>query len=136
MKNFVSFRTAALAFFAALITQVTSADASVSFLGVAADPTVTVPSATDSQLFNDFSRKYREQFFPVNVGGQNCLQAFFAGQDNYTAYDNHELRNKQYINSGAPAGAGAGSLTGMPPFDFVTGAGVDARVTYVTVPYC
>ena len=59
------------------------------------DPTVTVPTATDSQLFNDFSRKYREQFFPVNVGGQNCLQPFFAGQGNYTAYDNHELGNKQ-----------------------------------------
>jgi phosphodiesterase/alkaline phosphatase D-like protein len=40
------------------------------------DPTVTVPTATDSQLFNDFSRKYREQFLPVNVGGQNCLQPF------------------------------------------------------------
>jgi phosphodiesterase/alkaline phosphatase D-like protein len=93
------------------------------------DPTVTVPSATDSQLFNDFSRKYREQFFPVNVGGQNCLQPFFAGQGNYTAYDNHELGNKQYINGGAPAGLGVGSLTGMPPFDFMTGAGVDARVS-------
>jgi phosphodiesterase/alkaline phosphatase D-like protein len=91
------------------------------------DPTVIVPSATQSQLFNDFSRKYREQFLPVNVGGQNCLQSFFAGQGNYTAYDNHELGNKQYINGGAPAGGGVGSLTGNPPFDFPTGAGVDAR---------
>jgi phosphodiesterase/alkaline phosphatase D-like protein len=93
------------------------------------DPTVTVATATDSQLFTDFSRKYREQFLPVNVGGQNCLQPFFAGQGNYTAYDNHELGNKQYINGGAPAGAGVGSTTGMPPFDFMTGAGVDARVS-------
>ena len=61
-------------------------------------------TATDSQLFNHFSRKYREQFLPLNVGGQNCLQSFFAGQGNYTAYDNHELGNKQYINGGAPAG--------------------------------
>jgi phosphodiesterase/alkaline phosphatase D-like protein len=91
------------------------------------DPTVTVPTATQSQLFNDFSRKYREQFLPVNVGGQNCLQPFFAGQSNYTAYDNHELGNKQYINGGAPAGGGVGSTTGSPPFDFLTGAGVDAR---------
>ena len=91
------------------------------------DPTVTVPTATQSQLFNDFSRKYREQFLPVNVGGQNCLQPFFAGQANYTAYDNHELGNKQYINGGAPAGGGVGSTTGSPPFDFLTGAGVDAR---------
>ena len=88
-----------------------------------------VPSATDLQLFNDFSRKYRELVFPVNVGGQNCLQPFFAGQGNYTAYDNHELGNKQYINGGAPAGLGVGSLNGMPPFDFMTGAGVDARVS-------
>ena len=41
MKNFVSFRSTALAFFAALITQVTSADASVSFLGVAAGDATT-----------------------------------------------------------------------------------------------
>jgi phosphodiesterase/alkaline phosphatase D-like protein len=91
------------------------------------DPTVIVPTATQSQLFGDFSRKYREQFLPVNIGGQNCLQPFFAGQGNYTAYDNHELGNKQYINGGAPAGGGVGSTTGSPPFDFPTGAGVDAR---------
>ncbi len=91
------------------------------------DPMVTVPTATQLQLFDDFSRKYREQFAPVNIGGQNCLQPFFAGQGNYTAYDNHELGNKQYINGGAPAGGGVGSTTGGPPFDFPTGAGVDAR---------
>jgi len=91
------------------------------------DPTVIVPTATQLQLFTDFSRKYREQFMPVNVGGQKCLQPFFAGQGNYTAYDNHELGNKQYINGGAPAGGGVGSTTGNPPFDFPTGAGVDAR---------
>jgi len=91
------------------------------------DPTVIVATATQLQLFTDFSRKYSEQFLPVNVGGQNCLQPFFAGQGNYTAYDNHELGNKQYINGGAPAGGGVGSTTGLPPFDFPTGAGVDAR---------
>jgi phosphodiesterase/alkaline phosphatase D-like protein len=91
------------------------------------DPNVAIATATESQLFNDFSRKYREQFLPVNVGGQKCLQPFFAGQGNYTAYDNHELGNKQYINGGAPAGDGVGSTTGLPPFDFPTGAGVDAR---------
>ena len=91
------------------------------------DPTVLVPTATQSQLFDDFSRKYREQFLPVNVGGQNCLQPFFAGQGNYTAYDNHELGNKQYINGGAPAGGSVGSTTGSPPFDFLAGAGLDAR---------
>src|SRR5215831_1365043 len=92
------------------------------------DPTVIVATATQAQLFDDFSRKYREQFLPVNIGGQKCLQPFFAGQGNYTAYDNHELGNKQYINGGAPAGGGVGSTTGSPPFDFATGAGVDARI--------
>src|SRR5262245_1981491 len=92
------------------------------------DPTVVVATATHAQLFDDFSRKYREQFLPVNVGGQKCLQPFFAGQGNYTAYDNHELGNKQYINGGAPAGDGVGSLTGNVPFDFPIGAGVDARI--------
>src|SRR5262249_6408206 len=93
-----------------------------------------VATATQSQLFNDFSRKYREQFIPVNVGGQKCLQPFFAGQGNYTAYDNHELGNKQYINGGAPAGAGVGSTTGNPPFDFATGAGVEAGNSANDVP--
>jgi phosphodiesterase/alkaline phosphatase D-like protein len=93
------------------------------------DPMVTVPTATHAQLSDDFSRKYREQFLPVNVGGQNCLQPFFAGQGNYTAYDNHELGNKQYINGGAAAGGPVGSTTGSAPFDFLTGAGVDARVS-------
>jgi hypothetical protein len=64
----------------------------------------------------------------VNVGGQNCLQSFFAGQGNYTAYDNHELGNKQYINGGAPTGGPVGSTTGFAPFSFPTGAGVDARI--------
>jgi hypothetical protein len=44
------------------------------------DPTVIVPTATQSQLFTDFSRKYREQFLPVNVGGQNCLQPTSPGR--------------------------------------------------------
>src|SRR5262245_57846998 len=91
------------------------------------NPAVVVASATDSQLFTDFSRKYREQFFPVNGGGQNCLQSFFAGQGNYTTYDNHELGNKQYINGGAPAGGPVGSTNGTNAFSFTTGAGVDAR---------
>ena len=46
------------------------------------NPTPPVATATQLQLFNDFSRKYREQFLPVNVGGQKCLQPFFAGQGN------------------------------------------------------
>jgi phosphodiesterase/alkaline phosphatase D-like protein len=41
MKNFVSFRIIALAFVAGFITQVTCADASVSFLGVAAGDATT-----------------------------------------------------------------------------------------------
>ena len=97
------------------------------------DPAVTTPTATAAQLFTDFSRKYREQFFPVNAGGQNCLQSFFAGQGNYTTYDNHELGNKQYINGGAPAGGPVGSTNGAAPFSFATGAGVDARTNIYDV---
>src|SRR5258708_7781825 len=47
---------------------------------VAATGTIPVPStngATQAQLFTDYSRKYREQFLPVNAGGQNGLQTFF-----------------------------------------------------------
>ena len=84
-------------------------------------PAPSASGATSNQLSADFSRKYREQFVPVNVGGQACLKDFFAGQANYTMLDNHELGNKQYINGGAPAG---GTVGGMP-----TGAGVDARVS-------
>ena len=89
-------------------------------------PAVTsTASATQTQLFNDFSRKYREQFIPVNAGGQPGLQPFFASQVNYTLYDNHELGNKQYINGGAPAGPAVG---GMP-----SGAGYDGTATQYDV---
>ncbi len=84
-------------------------------------PAPSATGATQAQLFSQFSRKYKEQFLPVNAGGQNCLQSFFAGHGNYTTYDNHELGNKQYINGGAPAGGAVG--------DFTTGAGADARVS-------
>ena len=92
----------------------------------AAASTGTLPGpsstgATQSQLFADFSRKYREQFAPVNVGGQNALQTFYAAQGNYTLLDNHELGNKQYINGGAAPGGAVGDMT--------SGAGVDARVS-------
>jgi phosphodiesterase/alkaline phosphatase D-like protein len=80
--------------------------------------------ATQAQLMADYQRKYREQLLPVNSGGQNGLQVMFAGQGNYTTYDNHELGNRQYINGGAPAGGPVGGSTfnNMP-----TGCGVDAR---------
>jgi acid phosphatase len=82
-------------------------------------PAVTsTASATATQLFNDFSRKYREQFIAVNSGGQNGLQTLFAAQGNYSLFDNHELGNKQYINGGAPAGGAVGGMS--------SGAGVDA----------
>ena len=85
-------------------------------------PAVTsTASASPSTLFADFTKKYREQFLPVNSGGQNCLQTLFAAQGNYTLLDNHELGNKQYINGGAPAGAAVG---GAP-----TGAGANAALT-------
>ncbi len=84
-------------------------------------PAPTAAGATQAQLFADYSKKYREQFLPVNTGGQNCLQPFYAAQGNYSLYDNHELGNRQYINGGAPAGGPVG--------DMPTGAGADARVS-------
>ena len=92
---------------------------SVTLSGVIPVPSAT--GATQAQLFGDYSKKDREQFLPVNTGGQNCLQPVYASQGMFTIYDNHELGNKQYINGGAPAGGVVG--------DMATGAGVDARAT-------
>jgi len=80
--------------------------------------------ATQAQLKADYEKKYRENFLPVNTGGQNSLQVLYAAQGNYTTWDNHELGNRQYINGGAPAGGPIGGATfnNMP-----TGCGVDAR---------
>ena len=74
-------------------------------------PTSGPNFATQVQLKRDYERKYRENFLPVNPGGQNSLQVLYASQGNYTLYDNHELGNRQYINGGAPAG---GSVGGRP----------------------
>jgi phosphodiesterase/alkaline phosphatase D-like protein len=87
-------------------------------------PPTSTGFATAAQLKADYERKYREQFFPVNTNGQNGLQPMFAGQGNYTTYDNHELGNRQYINGGAPAGGSVGGADGL---DMPTGRGVDAR---------
>jgi phosphodiesterase/alkaline phosphatase D-like protein len=80
--------------------------------------------ATAAQLKSDYEKKYRENFLPVNTGGQNSLQALHASQGNYTTWDNHELGNRQYINGGAPAGGPIGGPLGT---DMPTGRGVDAR---------
>src|SRR5262245_57808448 len=80
--------------------------------------------ATQAQLKTDYEKKYRENFLPVNGGGQNSLQVLYAAQGNYTTWDNHELGNRQYINGGAPAG---GSVGGADGTDMLTGRGVDAR---------
>ena len=82
------------------------------------------PFATQAQLKADYEKKYRENFLPVNNGGQNSLQSFYAGQGNYTTWDNHELGNRKYIDGGAPAGGSVGGTNGT---DMSTGRGVDAR---------
>ncbi|MDB9449912.1 ExeM/NucH family extracellular endonuclease, partial [Dolichospermum circinale] len=82
------------------------------------------PFATQAQLKADYEKKYRENFLPVNNGGQNSLQVFYAGQGNYTTWDNHELGNRKYIDGGAPAGGSVGGATGT---NMLTGRGVDAR---------
>lgn len=80
--------------------------------------------ASRAQLKADYEKKYREQFLPVNAGGQNGLQPLYAAQGLYVTWDNHELGNRQYINGGAPAG---GSVGGSDGNDMPTGRGVDAR---------
>ena len=49
---------------------------------------------------------------PVNAGGANGLQTFYASQGNYTALDNHELGNGQLINGGSPASVASASGNG------------------------
>lgn len=80
--------------------------------------------ATQAQLKADYEKKYRENFLPVNIDGQNSLQVLYAAQGNYTTWDNHELGNRKYIDGGAPAG---GSVGGAGGADMPTGRGVDAR---------
>ena len=83
------------------------------------------PFATQAELRADYAKKYRENFLPVNTGGQNSLQVLYAAQGNYTTWDNHELGNRKYIDGGAPAG---GSVGGPDPGNnMATGRGVDAR---------
>jgi len=104
---------------------VTLTNDSLSFNGVprAFNPG-SAPFATQVQLKVDFEKKYRENFLPVNGGGQNSLQVMYAGQGNSTTWDNHELGNRKYIDGGAPAGGSVGGPTGT---DMPTGRGVDAR---------
>lgn len=82
------------------------------------------PFATQAQLKADYEKKYRENFLPVNTGGQSALRDFYAAQGNYTTWDNHELGNRKYIDGGAPAG---GSVGGPAGTDMPTGRGADAR---------
>jgi PhoD-like phosphatase, N-terminal domain len=113
---------------------VTLSNDSLSFNGV---PRAFIPGAapfaTQAQLFADYSKKYRENFLPVNTGGQNGLQVLYAAQGNYTTWDNHELGNRKYIDGGAPAG---GSVGGPAGTDMATGRGVDARLVGTCNPGC
>jgi hypothetical protein len=143
MKKFVSFRIIAFAFIAGFITLVTCADASVSFLGVAAgDATtgdVTVwTRAKDEVSPGPVQLNVQITTDPNFITGVNTLPAGTAdAPTDYTVKTNIAgLQSAttyyyrfQTLNGGAAAGAGVGSTTGMPPFDFLTGAGVDARVS-------
>jgi uncharacterized protein YjiK/phosphodiesterase/alkaline phosphatase D-like protein len=104
---------------------VTLSNDSLSFNGI---PRAFIPAgtpfATQAQLKSDYERKYREQFLPVNVDGQNGLQLMYAAQGNYVTWDNHELGNRKYIDGGAPAGGSVGGAAGT---DMPSGRGVDAR---------
>ena len=87
-------------------------------------PVAGTTFATQAQLRADYAKKYKENFLPVNIGGQSCLKDFYAGQGHYTTWDNHELGNRKYIDGGAPAGGSVGGAAGN---DMPTGRGVDAR---------
>ncbi len=104
---------------------VTLSNDSLSFNGI---PRAFIPAgtpfATSAQLKADYEKKYRENFLPVNTGGQNSLQVLYASQGNYTTWDNHEMGNRKYIDGGAPAGGSVGGPSGT---DMLTGRGVDAR---------
>jgi uncharacterized protein YjiK/phosphodiesterase/alkaline phosphatase D-like protein len=105
---------------------VTLSNDSLSFNGI---PRAFIPGsapfATQAQLKTDYEKKYRENFLPVNVNGQNSLQVMYEAQGNYTTLDNHELGNRKYIDGGAPAGGSVGGAN--PGNDMPTGRGVDAR---------
>ena len=104
---------------------VTLSNDSLSFNGI---PRAFIPAgtpfATQAQLKADYEKKYRENFLPVNVDGQNSLQVLYEAQGNYTTWDNHELGNRKYMDGGAPAGGSVGGATGT---DMPSGRGVDAR---------
>ena len=104
---------------------VTLSNEALNFNGI---PRAFIPGsaafATQAQLKADYEKKYRENFLPVNVDGQNSLQVLYAAQGNYTTWDNHELGNRKYIDGGAPAGGSVGGAAGT---DMLTGRGVDAR---------
>ncbi len=104
---------------------VTLSNDSLSFNGI---PRAFIPAgtpfATQAQLRADYAKKYRENFLPVNTGGQASLKDLYAAQGNYTTWDNHELGNRKYIDGGAPAGGSVGGAAGT---DMATGRGVDAR---------
>lgn len=104
---------------------VTLSNESLSFNGI---PRAFIPGgtpfATQAQLKADYEKKYRENFLPVNVDGQNSLQVLYAAQGNYTTWDNHELGNRKYLDGSAPAGGSVGGATGT---DMPTGRGVNAR---------
>lgn len=104
---------------------VTLSNDSLSFNGI---PRALIPAAapfaTQAQLKADYEKKYRENFLPVNVNGQNSLKVLHEAQGNYTTWDNHELGNRKYIDGGAPAGGSVGGAAGT---DMPSGRGVDAR---------
>ena len=103
---------------------VTVSNDSLTFNGIPRAFVAGSPFATQAQLKADYEKKYRENFLPVNVNGQNSLQVLYEAQGNYTTWDNHELGNRKYIDGGAPAGGSVGGATGI---DMPSGRGVDAR---------
>ena len=59
-------------------------------------------AVTQQALLDAYHRKYLENLLPAPAGTYPSLKEFYASQANFTAYDNHELGNKAFINGGAP----------------------------------
>jgi 3-phytase/alkaline phosphatase D len=101
--------------------------------GSAGSPAV---SNTNPPIISQYWAKYKQQFLPVNPGGDPGLTNFFDSTGHYTLLDNHELGNKQFINGGAPQGtpAGAGADATNPANDVnTTGSYMNQTVGYQTL---
>ena len=93
-------------------------------------------AVSQQALLDAYHRKYLENLLPAPGGTYPSLKDFYASQANFTAYDNHELGNKAFINGGAPYTLRTSSANGSAnPADDVNGTGqfINDAVTFDTL---